>query len=164
MSTDAPPKPVRPTAEELHSLRRVPGRLSIEAKSVALLMFWERWSYYGTVVLSVNFLQQPLPRGSPSGAGQAGQSGALGMGQRVSTGIVTFIFIFVTLMPLLGAYIADQYLGRYKTIHLGIWIAFVGHVFLAAASLPSIIAHKGTALALFVVGALVMSVGTGGVK
>lgn len=34
----------------------------------------------------VNFIQQPLPDGSSTGAGHSGQSGALGMGQRASTG------------------------------------------------------------------------------
>lgn len=37
----------------------------------------------------VNFIQQPLPEGSTTGAGFEGQSGALGMGQRASTGLTT---------------------------------------------------------------------------
>lgn len=38
-----------------------------------------------------NFIQQPLPKGSHTGAGGLnGQSGALGLGQRASTGIGTF--------------------------------------------------------------------------
>jgi hypothetical protein len=39
--------------------------------------------------LVVNFIQQPLPEGSITGAGFSGQSGALGMGQRASTGLTT---------------------------------------------------------------------------
>jgi hypothetical protein len=38
----------------------------------------------------VNFIQQPLPKGSTTGAGFSGQSGALDMGQRASTGLTTF--------------------------------------------------------------------------
>lgn len=37
----------------------------------------------------MNFIQQPLPRGSTTGAGFEGQSGALDMGQRASTGLTT---------------------------------------------------------------------------
>lgn len=38
-----------------------------------------------------NFIQQPLPSGSTTGAGGAnGQSGALDKGQRMSTGLTTF--------------------------------------------------------------------------
>lgn len=42
-------------------------------------------------VLQTNFIQQPLPPGSTTGAGGAhGQSGALDKGQRMSTGLTTF--------------------------------------------------------------------------
>jgi POT family proton-dependent oligopeptide transporter len=34
-----------------------------------------------------NFIQQPLPDGSSTGAGFSGQSGALGQGQRAATGL-----------------------------------------------------------------------------
>ena len=42
-------------------------------------------------VAVVNFIQQDLPPGSRTGAGFSGQSGALGMGQRASTGLTTCI-------------------------------------------------------------------------
>jgi hypothetical protein len=46
--------------------------------------------------LVINFLQQPLPPGSKTGAGFEGQSGALGMGQRVSTAITLCAYINLT--------------------------------------------------------------------
>lgn len=48
----------------------------------------------------VNFIQQPLPEGSSTGAGFSGQSGALGMGQRASTGLKTFNEFWSYVMPL----------------------------------------------------------------
>ena len=42
----------------------------------------------------VNFIQQPLPPGSTTGAGFEGQSGALDMGQRASTGLTTLFVPF----------------------------------------------------------------------
>lgn len=39
-----------------------------------------------------NFIQQPLPDGSSTGAGFNGQSGALGSGQRAATGLTTCMF------------------------------------------------------------------------
>lgn len=47
-------------------------------------------SYYGTTAVFVNFIQKDLPVGSTTGAGFliAPGSGALGMGQRASTGLV----------------------------------------------------------------------------
>ena len=50
-----------------------------------------------------NFLQQPLPEGSTTGSSHAGQtSGALGMGQRASTGLTTFNQFWSYTMPLFG--------------------------------------------------------------
>lgn len=79
-----------PTAEELHTLRRVSGRIPWSAYTIAFVELCERFSYYGTTAVFVNFIQQPLPPGSNTGAGKDDyQSGALGMGQRASTGLTT---------------------------------------------------------------------------
>jgi len=129
------------TEEELRTLRRVSGNIPWTAFTVAFVELCERFSYYGTTVvckckllkrtpsesrsvsyleLVVNFIQQPLPEGSTTGAGHEGQSGALGMGQRASTGLVTFNQFWAYVMPVLGAYMADAHWGRYKTIHVAI--------------------------------------------
>lgn len=80
------------------------------SKVVALIELAERFSYYGSTVVFVsiiasplhmyfgssitsktNFIQYPLPASNRTGAGGADrQSGALGMGQRASTGLTTF--------------------------------------------------------------------------
>ena len=78
-----------PTEEELQTLRRVSGPILWTAYTVAFVELCERFSYYGTTVVFVNFIQKPLPLGSSTGAGFEGQSGALGMGQRASTGLTT---------------------------------------------------------------------------
>ena len=55
--------------------------------AIAFIELVERFSYYGTTVVFTNFIQQPLPDGSHTGAGgRDGQSGALGKGQQASTG------------------------------------------------------------------------------
>lgn len=79
-----------PTEHELATLRRVSGKIPWAAYTVAFVEFCERFSYYGTTAVFVNFIQQPLPPGSNTGAGKDDfQSGALGMGQRASTGLTT---------------------------------------------------------------------------
>jgi POT family proton-dependent oligopeptide transporter len=78
-----------PTEEELVTLPRVPGRLPFTAYTIAFVEMCERLSFCGTVTVFMNFIQQPLPKGSPSGAGFEGQSGALGMGQGIAFAIVT---------------------------------------------------------------------------
>jgi len=152
------------TDEDLRTLRRVSGKIPWTAFTVAFVELCERFSYYGTTVVFVNFIQQPLPEGSSTGAGYSGQSGALGMGQRASTGLKMFNEFWAYVMPLLGGYLADAHFGRYKTIHMAIVCAIVGHVILTASAAPSVIKHNGSALAAFIIGLIIMGVGTGGFK
>jgi proton-dependent oligopeptide transporter, POT family len=65
------------------------------------------------------------------------------------------------LTPLAGAYIADTYLGRFKTIHIAIACALVGHVVLTASAAPSVIKHPNSAIGAFAVGMVIMGCGTG---
>jgi POT family proton-dependent oligopeptide transporter len=80
-----------PTEEEWATLPRVAGRIPWTAWTVAFVEFAERFSYYGTSAVFVNFIQKDLPPGSKTGAGFLGKisSGALGFGQRASTGMTT---------------------------------------------------------------------------
>lgn len=64
-------------------------------------------------------------------------------------------------MPLIGGYVADAHLGRYKTIHIAIVIGIVAHIILVAASAPDVIIHKTSATAAFIIGLLTLCVGTG---
>lgn len=62
--------------------------------------------------------------------------------------------------PLLGAYIADTYWGRYKTICVAVVIAFVGHVVMIISSVPGVIEKTG-AIGAFIVSLIVTGFGTG---
>jgi proton-dependent oligopeptide transporter, POT family len=107
-----------------------------------------------------NFIQQPLPEGSRTGAdGLDGQAGALGRGQQTSTGLTTFYQFWAYLTPILGGYIADTYWGRYNTICFAIAVAMIGHIILIVAAVPGVIEHSEGALACFIVGMLVTGLG-----
>lgn len=154
-----------PTEEELHTLRRVPDTISLAAYSVALVELCERFSYYGTQVLFQNFVQRPLPPGSRTGAaGTHGQAGALGKGQQTATAVSTFNQFWMYTTPLLGAYIADTWFGRYKTICIALVIAIVAHLIIIVAALPPVLENPNGSLACFVIGILVLGLGTGGFK
>jgi hypothetical protein len=101
---------------DLKTLRRVSGKIVWLAFTITFVELCERFSYYGTTIVFVNFIQQPLPAGSTTGAGFDNQSGALDMGQRASTGLTTFNQFWAYITPLFGAWIADGYLGRFNTI------------------------------------------------
>ena len=114
----------------------------------------------------VNFIQNPLPERSTTGADAAadGQAGALGMGQRASTGLTTFNSMWAYFMPLLGAFVADQYWGRFKTIQISIFVAILGHIIIIIAAIPQVIVHPQGAIACFAVGLIIFGMGTGGFK
>jgi POT family proton-dependent oligopeptide transporter len=154
-----------PTDEELHTLRRVADNIPWRVYTIAFVELCERFSYYGTTVVFTNFIQQPLPPGSRTGAGFTnGQSGALNMGQQASTGIGTFNQFWVYLVPLFGAYIADAHLGRYKTICIALAVALIGHIILVISAIPPVITKPNSSLATFIIGLIVMGIGTGSFK
>jgi POT family proton-dependent oligopeptide transporter len=67
-------------------------------------------------------------------------------------------------MPLLGAYMADEHWGRYKTIMVAIGVALVGHSILIASAIPHIIVNPKISVTCFAIGLVVMGVGVGGFK
>ncbi|KAF9004369.1 POT family-domain-containing protein [Cyathus striatus] len=150
-----------PTDEEIATLRRVADSIPWNAYLIAVVELAERFSFYGSQVVFTNFIQQKLPPGSHTGAGFAhGQSGALGLGQRASTGLTTFYQFWCYVTPLLGAYVADTYLGRFNTICIAVAIALVGHIILIVSALPGVIEHT-SAVGAFAVALIVTGFGTG---
>ncbi|KAF9480589.1 peptide transporter PTR2A [Pholiota conissans] len=152
---------VFPTEEERATLRRVPDSIPWASYLIAIVEFAERFSFYGSSVVFTNFIQRPLPPGSRTGsAGLHGQAGALGMGQRASTGLTTFYQFWCYVTPLLGAYIADAHWGRYKTICWAVLIALIGHIILIISAVPGVIEGNG-AIGAFCIALIVMGFGTG---
>ncbi|KAF5372369.1 hypothetical protein D9615_009259 [Tricholomella constricta] len=152
---------VSPTEEERATLRRVADTIPWNAYLIAIVELAERFSFYGSSVVFTNFIQQKLPPGSHTGAGFAkGQSGALGLGQRASTGLTTFYQFWCYVTPLFGAWIADTYLGRFNTICIAVGVALLGHIILIIPALPGVIEHS-SAVGAFAVALIVMGLGTG---
>ncbi|KAK0444239.1 PTR2-domain-containing protein [Desarmillaria tabescens] len=151
-----------PTEEEINTLRRVSDTIPWSAYLIAIVEIAERFSFYGSTVVFTNFIQQPLPEGSHTGAaGAGGVSGALGREQRVAFSLTTFYRFWCYVTPLLGAYIADSYWGRYKTICVAVAVALFGHVILIISSVPGVIEHSSGAMAAFIIGMIIMGLGTG---
>jgi POT family proton-dependent oligopeptide transporter len=158
-----------PTHEELSTLRRVSDYIPAKAYTIAFVELCERLSYYGTVQVFVNFIQYDRPgtatgRARDPSAADA-QPGFLGMGQRASTGLTTFNQFWVYMLPLFGAYIADTRLGRFRTIWISVLISIAGHCILTGSAAPAV-RDRGTggSMAAFIVGLIIMGIGTGGFK
>ncbi|KAI5863619.1 PTR2-domain-containing protein [Durotheca rogersii] len=153
---------VYPTHDELQTLRRVKGPINLIIYTIAFIELCERFAYYGTTAVFVNFIAEPLPAGSTTGAGGTHlQAGALDQGQQASTGLVLFNSFWSYLMPLLGGYLADTYWGKYKTIHIAIVVAMFGHIILIIAALPPVIANPRGSLGCFAVGLIFFGIGVG---
>ncbi|KAI2631326.1 PTR2-domain-containing protein [Hypomontagnella submonticulosa] len=151
-----------PTAEELKTLRRVKGRINWIIYTIAFIELCERFAYYGTTAVFVNFISQPLPEGSTTGAGGTdGQAGALDQGQQASTGLVLFNSFWSYFLPMLGGWLADTYWGKYKTIHVAVGVAMFGHIILIISALPPVIANPKGALGCFSLGLIFFGIGVG---
>ncbi|KAF2645297.1 MFS peptide transporter-like protein Ptr2 [Massarina eburnea CBS 473.64] len=154
-----------PTEEEILTLPRVSGKIPWTAFTVAFVELCERFGYYGCSVLYTNFIQRPLPEGYPTGKNPTleGHPGALGLGQRASFGITTFNQFWSYTTPIIGAIIADEYLGRFNTIFIAIAFSIFGHLLLIVSALPTVLAG-GKAMAPFIIGVITLGFGTGAFK
>lgn len=85
---------VKPTAEELRTLRKVGEPLPKAAFLVAIVELCERFTYYGASGLFQNYISRPR-------SGELGR-GALGMGHQGATGLSTFFQFWCYVTPILG--------------------------------------------------------------
>lgn len=89
--------------------------------------------------------------------------GALGRGQAVATALGNFFKFWAYASTVIGAIIADQYLGRFKTITLGCGVYIFGLVILVATSTPVGI-QSGAGFGGLVAAMVVIGLGTGSIK
>jgi POT family proton-dependent oligopeptide transporter len=121
------------------------------------------------IMIDTNYVQWPLPEidGVVQATGKdprsAGQPGALDMGQRAAFGINTFNSFWSYTTPIIGAIIADEYLGRYNTIFIAIAFSIVGHILLVVSAIPTVLT-SGNAMAPFILGVITLGFGTGAFK
>ncbi|KAF9698029.1 hypothetical protein EKO04_004040 [Ascochyta lentis] len=156
-----------PTEEELATLPRVGAAIPWRIFTIAFVELVERMSYYGCVQVYSNFIAKP--RLTPTGMAvdphdAEAQPGALGMGKQIAFSLTTFNAFWVYCCPLLGAWVADTYLGRYKTILYSVIVAEIGHIILIVSAIPAVLDNEKGALACFIIGLLVMGLGTGTFK
>ncbi|KAF5545429.1 proton-dependent oligopeptide transporter POT family [Fusarium phyllophilum] len=144
-----------PNDHEKATLRRVGENLPASAFLIAVVELTERFTYYGAQGLFQNYISN-----SPTGADGAK---GLGMGHQAATGLNLFFQWFCYVTPILGAIIADQYLGKYRTILVFCGFYWVGLIILWTTSLPVAMEH-GAGKAGYIVAIIVIGLGTGGIK
>ncbi|KAM0192693.1 hypothetical protein ACHAPI_008052 [Fusarium lateritium] len=142
-----------PNDHERSTLRRVGENLPASAFLIAVVELTERFAYYGAQGLFQNYIsssETATPRG-------------LGMGHQAATGLNLFFQWFCYVTPILGAIIADQYLGKYKTILVFCGFYWVGLVILWTTSLP-VAMEAGAGKPGYIVAIIIIGLGTGGIK
>lgn len=144
-----------PTEHEKSTLRHVGESLPFTVFLVAVIELCERFTYYGCQGIFQNYVQRPLD-------GSLGP-GALGLGHQGATGLTTFYSFWCYVTPLAGGFIADSYLGKYKTILASATIYFVGLLILVCTALPSSL-RAGAGLGGYITSILLTGIGTGGIK
>ncbi|KAG0167659.1 peptide transporter ptr2 [Apophysomyces sp. BC1034] len=147
-----------PTEEDWKTLTEVSDNIPKAAYLVILVEFCERFTYYGLSGPFQNYIQHPDPPSYP-----AKQPGALGKGQQTATALTTFFQFWCYITPILGAVIADQYWGKYRTILIFACIYMVGLIILTCSSIPMAI-ENGAAFPGYIVAIIIIGLGTGGIK
>jgi dipeptide/tripeptide permease len=147
--------PSEPSARDMETLRRVPDNLPPSAFLVAIVELCERFTFYGLSGPFQNYISNKYK-------GDA-NPGALGLGQASATALTSFFSFWCYVTPIIGAIVADQYLGKYKAIVYFSITYFIGLLILFATSLPISI-ENGAAYGGLVTAMVVIGVGAGGIK
>ncbi|CAO3649716.1 unnamed protein product [Cunninghamella blakesleeana] len=140
--------------EDTTKLRRVADTIPVAAGFILLNELCERLAYYGGSAPFQNYVQYG-PGDNPAGK--------LGRGQSTATALQNFFTFFCYFTPMLGAIVADQYIGRYNTIIIFSIVYLLGWLILTCTSIPTSI-EAGAGFPGYVVALVVIGFGTGGIK
>lgn len=143
-----------PTLSDLSTLPRVSDTLPLSAFLIAIVELCERFAYYGLSGPFQNYIANPPNSALP---------GALGLGQSSATAMTNLFQFWCYLTPVMGAIVADQYLGKYRTIKWFSVVYMIGIAILFGTSLPWCV-ERGAAFPGLVVAFMVIGLGTGGIK
>ena len=145
-----------PNEYEQQTLRRVGEWLPFGVFLVAIIELCERFTYYGCQGIFQNFV-------SNGDLASKGPERGLGMGHQGATGLTTFFTFWCYVTPVAGGIVADQYLGKYKTILASSGIYMIGLLILVCTAIPHSLA-AGAGLGGFAAAIILIGIGTGGIK
>ena len=110
---------------------------------------WERFSYYGMRALLTLYLTAELA------------NGGFGLNREESLALYAIFTGLVYLTPILGGWVADNFLGKRKTVYIGGLVMAVGQSLLAASAFLSSSLDAETRLFIFNFGLGVLIIGNG---
>ncbi|CAF1317389.1 unnamed protein product [Adineta steineri] len=148
---------IEPTTEELNTLEHIPDHIPLAAWMIVVCKFCESFTFYGMSGPFQNYIQFPVPGSNDT------QPGALNRGHQTATLLTTFFGFFCSIIPIVGAIVADQFWGKYKAIFISCIIYSVGLSVLVVSSIPVSI-NAGTALPGLIIAMIIIGIGSGGVQ
>ncbi|KAH7401170.1 POT family-domain-containing protein [Phaeosphaeria sp. MPI-PUGE-AT-0046c] len=137
-------------------LRRVPDNLPKIALLILAVELGERFTYFGLSGPIQNYINNPYDPGSAL-------PGALGKGQAVATALGNFFKFWAYASTIIGAIVADQYLGKFKAILAASGVYIIGLVILVATATPSAL-QSGAGFGGLIAAMITIGLGTGGIK
>ncbi|KAK0666769.1 putative peptide transporter [Cercophora samala] len=143
------------TEDEIATLPKVTDKIPFAAWAVIVAGAGERFTYFGLIAPWQNYMQYPQ--------GKEPVPGALGLGQATAVNISNAFFLFSFLTPMLFALISDIWLGRYRTLLLGLVCYLAGCVVLIGTSIPSAL-EQGAGIGGLAAALILTGLGAGSVK
>ncbi|KAL6400986.1 putative PTR2-Di-and tripeptide permease [Ilyonectria robusta] len=137
-------------------LRRVPDKLPMIALLILVVELGERFTYFGLSGPLQNYINNPYDP-------ESDLPGALGKGQAVATALGNFFKFWAYASTVIGAIIADQYLGKYKAILCACGVYIGGLIILVSTSTPAAFTN-GAGLGGLIAAMVTIGLGTGGIK
>ena len=88
-----------------------------------VLEFWERFSYYGILAILVLFLTSPTTRGG------------FGWTDSRALDLLSMFAAIAFMLPMLGGYVADRWLGTRRAVLIGSCLLVIGNVAIALSAI-----------------------------
>lgn len=145
-----------PSPEDFLTLSKVADKIPKGAFLVAIVELCERFAYYGLSGPFQNYMANKYRDTN-------GLPGALGLAQTGATALNNFFQFWCYVTPILGAIVADQFLGKYTTIKYFSIVYMAGIFILFITSLPVSI-ERGMAFPGLITAMMIIGLGTGGIK
>jgi POT family proton-dependent oligopeptide transporter len=101
------------SSPEVKGVRRVIDDIPVRLYAVAVIGFWERFTFWGLTAPWQNYMENARHR-------KTGAPGALDLGQAMATRIYCAFYVFYYITPLMFAIISDTRLGRFNTLCISI--------------------------------------------
>ncbi|KAL4894259.1 POT family-domain-containing protein [Aspergillus ambiguus] len=138
------------------NLRRVPDHIPWVVLLVIIVELGERFTYFGLSGPLQNYIKNPYNQA-------AELPGALGKGQAIATALGNFFKFWAYASTVIGAIVADQFIGKFKAILVACMVYIVGLTVLVATAIPASI-RGGSAFGGLIASMIILGLGTGGIK